>query len=165
MSALVLKSWKADYEVVSEENNHISIRGREAGLLSWFLALVKIDPSTKMDVSERKVRFTVASLSGSTNRLIPLERISSTYYGHHKPWKEALILGLVLGSFTMGIGAIVGLIYYFLNKTLTIGIVEYSGVVNSIQFKRSVLENVTINEDEAKRVCDIVQHLIEAKVG
>ena len=33
-----------------------------------------------------------------------------------------------------------------------------------MQFKRSVIENVDINQDQASQVCDIIQRLLEAKI-
>ena len=70
------------------------------------------------------------------------------------------ITALVLIS---GIGSGIALVYYFLNRTLTLGFVESSGVVSGIRFKRSVIENLDVDQDRAKSVCDIVQRLIEAK--
>jgi hypothetical protein len=61
------------------------------------------------------------------------------------------------------IGVAIALAYYFLNQTLTLGFIEDSGVPSAIQFKRSVIENLDIDEGQAKTVCIIVQKLIEAK--
>ena len=61
------------------------------------------------------------------------------------------------------IGLLISAIYYFLNRKLTLGFVEQSGVVNGIMFKRSVIENVDINQEQAKNVCLIIQKLIEHK--
>ena len=36
-------------------------------------------------------------------------------------------------------------------------------MVSGIRFKRSVIENVDINQEQAKMVCLLVQRLIEAK--
>jgi len=163
MSSLVLKSWKADYECIPGTDLHVSIHGREGGLFSWLLSLLKIDPTTILEVTGNKIKFSTASLSGSENRQIQLSSVSSTFYGYHKPWKEALFIAIVLGAPTLGIGAIVGLIYFFLNKSLTIGIVEDSGGVSAIQFKRSVIEGISINEEESRKVCEIIQTLIEKK--
>ena len=60
-------------------------------------------------------------------------------------------------------GTSIGLIYYFLNRTLTLGFVENGGVINGIKFKRSVIENIDINQAQAQRVCLLLQKLIEAK--
>ncbi len=65
--------------------------------------------------------------------------------------------------FSTAFGVIVAIIYYFLNRTLTLGFVEHSGVVNGIRFKRSMIENMEINQEQGASVCVIVQRLIEAK--
>lgn len=92
-----------------------------------------------------------------------MENISSTYYGYTKPWKESLILGAILGALTFGIGAIIGIVYYFLNKHLTVGFVEVSGHVSAIAFKRSVIEGQNIDESQARAVSEITQQLIDAR--
>jgi len=183
MSALVIKEWKAGPKAVDGQNNFVRIAGREGGLLSWLLSLMGIDPSTTILVGLDRVEFTSASLAGTESRLIPLEGVCSTYYGYYKPWKSAaaiiaffMFLGMSMGSgaysqggaffaflFTTLVGVAIALVYYFLNRKLTLGFVETSGVINGIRFKRSVIENVDINQDQAKMVCVIVQRLIEAK--
>ena len=64
---------------------------------------------------------------------------------------------------TFGIGTIIGVIYYFLNKHLTVGFVEVSGVVNAIAFKRSVIEGQNIDENQAQAVIELTQQLIDAR--
>jgi hypothetical protein len=73
-------------------------------------------------------------------------------------------LGLVLLPL-FGLGLIVGPLYYFLNKTLTVGIIENSGWVGGFAFKRSVIEGQNITEDQAYKVIDIIRTLIEAKTA
>jgi len=186
MSALVIKAWKAEGKPIDDKNNYVSITGRESGLIAWILSLVGVDPTTAILVGLDRVEFSSSSLAGTQSRLIPLQSVCSTYYGYHKPWKAAvgivaffLFFGTSIASAIMeggsrsggasiflGAGAagfVVALIYYFLNRTLTLGFVEVSGHVSGIQFKRSVIENVDINEAQAKAVCTIVQRLIEAK--
>lgn len=181
MAAYVIRSWRADTQL--DENSHfVTIKGRREGIISWMLALFRIDPTVTITVSDTHVEFSEASLSGSVRRLIPLAGICSTLYGYHKPWKEALgILFMVtwLASRAISIisdgppsdalfyglifGLILSLVYYFLNRTLTLGFVENSGVISSIEFKRSVVENQDINEAQAGHVCEIVQAAIDAK--
>jgi hypothetical protein len=186
MSALVIKSWKAEGDVMEEKGSYVSIVGRKAGLIAWVLSIMGIDPITKIVVGSERVEFSSSSLAGSAYRLIPLEGICSTYYGYHKPWGTAVsiivffaFIGLSAAGgasqegspqaaitaflITIAIGAFIGLIYYFLNRKLTLGFVEVSGVVSGIEFKRSVIENVEINQEQAKKVCLIVQNAIESK--
>ena len=186
MSALVIKAWRADKKPIDGQNNFVSITGREGGLIAWVLSLMGIDPTITILVGIERIEFSSASLAGTESRLIPLQSVCSTYYGYHKPWKAAawiiatfMFIGLSIGSaaaeggsqggafasfmMTSAVGVVIALIYYFLNRTLTLGFVEHSGVVNGIRFKRSVIENVDINHEQAKAVCIIVQRLIEAK--
>ena len=186
MSALVIKSWQAETKPIDEKNNYINITGRESGLIAWLLSLVGVDPTTKILVGLDRIEFSSTSLAGTEFRMIPLQSICSSYYGYHKPWKAAasfiaffMFIGLSLGAdmaksgepggaFTAFIvstliGTALGLVYYFLNRTLTLGFVENGGVINGIKFKRSVIENIDINQAQAQRVCLLLQKLIEAK--
>lgn len=175
-SELVLKTWKIS-ETGAEGTENVVIMGRESGLLAWLLALLKVDPVTSISVNADRVDFSQASLAGTQSRLIPLQNVCSTYYGYHKPWKAAamivafsLYLGLtltnmsaVLGLLVILLGAGAGVGYYFLNRSLTLGFVEHSGVVSGIKFKRSLIENVDIDGEQAREVCALIQRLIERK--
>ena len=180
MSALVLKEWKADSSAIDSDGNLVRIVGRKAGLIAWFLALLKIDPTTSVLVSPNRVEFIASSLAGTDHRVIPVRQISSTYYGYYKPWKMAIVIFVVVGwlagllfggsdpslisnSSAIIMGALVALIYYQLSRTMTLGFVEVSGVVSAIQFKQSVIEGVEINAKSAEYVCDLAQFLIDAK--
>ena len=179
MGALVIKSWKIDNKPVDSDGSCIKIIGRQGGLIAWILSWMGVDPTTTLLVSMERIDFSDASLAGTQSRLIPLQNVCSSYYGYHKPWKVALgiiaffvWIGSTLSRYDMWplitctlIGIIIGLIYYFLNRTLTLGFVENSGVVIGIRFKRSVIENVDINQIEAKHVCKLLQDLIEKKIG
>ena len=74
-----------------------------------------------------------------------------------------MFIGLLLGIPTFGIGAIIGVIYYYLNKHMTLGFIELSGVGNGIAFKRSVIEGINVDEKQAQQVAELVQKLIDAK--
>jgi hypothetical protein len=180
MSALVIKQWQVHTRPPAGESHHIHIRGREGGLFAWLLARMGIDPVTTIQVNLERVQFASASLAGVESRMIPLQNVCSTIYGYHKPWKSAVLILLSFAAagsqFTpltggdgvgfvllTAIGALAALAHYFLNRTLTLGFVEHSGVVSSIRFKRSVIENIDVNEKQAQAVCVLVQRLVEAK--
>jgi hypothetical protein len=175
MTALVLKQWSVKDSPVDQAGNCIIISGRQGGSIAWFLSLVGIDPTTTIKVSSKRVEFKSSSLSGTSNRMIPLPGICSTYYGYYKPWKTALGIllvvilfwGLAIGTstgkiiFGILISAAISLAYYFINRTLTFGFVENSGVISGIQFKRSVIENIDVNEQQARTACELTQAIIE----
>lgn len=176
MASLVIKQWQVSDKPVDAKGNYVNIVGREGGLVSWLLALVKIDPTTSIRVSPTRVEFSQASLSGTSHRMIPVCNVCSTFYGYYKPWKMALVIFLIL-LFVLGLlfgdaffakmvatlmSLAAALAYYFLSRTLTLGFVEHSGIVSSIQFKRSVIENLDVDENQARYVCEITQFLLEA---
>jgi len=184
--ALVIRDWKADSKPVDTEGNFIVISGREDGIVSYLLTLMGIDVTTTIKVSAVRVEIKSSSLAGTDQRLLPLSSMCSTYYGYHKPWQVMATLagfgfffGLSLMSaaakegpgpaicglvvLLLGIGG--GILYYFLNKRMTLGFVENSGVISAIAFKRSVIEGKNIDQNDARRVCEIVQDLIEQRVA
>ena len=184
-SALVLKQWVIASKPVDPDGNRVVIVGRQPGFVSWILSLLGVDPTTSLKVSPERVEFVQSSLAGTTNRLLPLQGICSTFFGYRKPWKEALVLFIVLNSLgwsmttiisgsrepalgpllgVLAVSLLVSLLYFFLKKTLTLGFVENSGFAHMIQFRRSVIEGISIDESEARRVCDYVQALIEHKL-
>jgi hypothetical protein len=156
--ALVIKSWSAT-EAPDADGSYITIVGRQEGLLSWLLSIMGIDATTTLRIDAETVYFEAGSLAGFQQRVIPLANLSSAYFGYTKPWQTALVLGVVLTSF-FGLGLIVGPLYYFLNKELSLGVVETSGVLSGIEFKRSVIEGQNINEHESRRVTAIIQRLM-----
>ena len=186
MAAYVIKSWRAT-DQPDVHNNYVTIIGRKQGTISWLLARFGIDPTVSITVSDTRIEFSEASLSGSVRRLIPLPGVCSTLYGYHKPWRKALgifiFLAWIIAGFSsalasaggaehfsfgglfvaMIVGFVLATLYYFLNRTLTLGFVENSGVVSAIQFKRSIVENQDINEAQAGYVCQLVQALVEAR--
>ncbi|MFO0607548.1 MAG: hypothetical protein U0324_30575 [Polyangiales bacterium] len=154
----MIKSWYAN-TVPDQYGNFVSIVGREEGLLSYLLAAIGIDATTRFRVDARNVYIEQGSLAGFEERVIPLSKVSSSYFGYNKPWREAILLGVLFTS-VFFIGLILGPLYYFLNKKLTVGVVEVGSVVSGIAFKRSVIEGQEINENEARRVVGILRELI-----
>ncbi|HOE66047.1 MAG TPA: hypothetical protein PLO62_05935 [Candidatus Hydrogenedentes bacterium] len=162
MSTYVIKSWHCTLEPQQDKPN-IEIHGRAGGLLSWLFALLGISPIVSIHVYPDRVLFEQGSLAGSFRRIIPISKVSSTFYGYRKPWKEAVALGILFGAFTFGIGAIVGIVYYFLKKTMSLGFVEDSGVASSIDFQRSVIEGQRIDEQKAREACEIIEAFLKAR--
>lgn len=159
--ALVIKKWYAS-KTANEDGNYVHLVGRESGLLAWLLALMGIDPTTEIEIKENLILFTEGSLEGSQKRVIPMKSVCSAFYGYVKPWKMALVLGILLLPL-YGIGLLVGPLYYFLNKSLSVGVIETSSWVGGFSFKRSVIEGQNIDEKKAYEVIDIVRSLIEDK--
>ena len=161
--ALVVKKWYAQ-STPNADGNYVHLVGRQAGLFAWLLSVVGLDPTTEVKINGSLIVFTSASLSGRTTRVIPMQSLTSAFYGYEKPWKEALALTVILTPVFL-IGLLVGPLYYFLNKTLAIGVVEASGWSGGFAFKRSVIEGQNIDEKNAYKVIDIVRSLIERRAA
>ena len=166
MNAFVIKSWSAS-GIPDKDGTYVDIYGRAGGLVSWLLNLLDISPTVRLTVRADKIIFQKASLEGTIHSLIPLENMCTTFYAFKRPLREALILGFVLGAATFSLfgipGIAIAVIYYVLNKTLTIGFTDVGGRVHELPFKRSVLEGKVIDEEQAARVCAIIQTLVDSR--
>ncbi len=175
--ALVIKSWSVKSNPALGEP-YVKVVARESGLLSFILSLLGIDATTTLQVSATRIEFERGSLSGFIRRLTLFEHIGSTFYGRNKPWKTALVIfaifsfiGSAIGNSGFGgtswtsvfflLGVLVAGLYYFLNRELTIGFTEDSGISSAIQFKRSVIEGQEINEEQLQKIIDVIEHLIK----
>lgn len=58
------------------------------------------------------------------------------------------------------VSIIVALLYYFLNRLLTIAVTEMAGHTYSIRFKRSIIENVDVNAEQAEQVYKVLRVLL-----
>lgn len=165
-TAFVIKSWSAANQQDSDAN-YVNISGRAGGLVAWLLNMLGISPTVQLIVQADKIIFRKGSLEGTLNFITPLENTCSTFYAFKRPLKEAVILGVILGAvtfFSFGlIGIAIAILYYVLNRTLTVGFTDIGGRVSEIPFKRSVIEGKTLDESEAARVCEIIQRLVDAR--
>lgn len=167
MAAFVITSWTVQEVAIAGTTDYVRIQGRAGGFVSWLLALVEISPTVSLVVSEDSIAFEEGSLQGSLKVLTPVENTCSTFYGYAKPWKEAVAIAVFFGFLTifmLGIpGLIAGGLYYFLNKTLTVGFTDKGGHRHAISFKRSLIEGLNIDETTAARVCTVIQGRVDAK--
>lgn len=165
-TAFVIKSWNTSSQP-DQSQNYIDISGRAGGVFAWILNALSISPTVRLAVREDRVIFQKGSLEGTLSFITPLDNICSTFYAFRRPWKEAVVIGVIVGAITFFLFAIPGivlaLLYYALNKTLTIGFTDVGGRISEIPFKRSVIEGKNLDEAEAARVCELMQSLVDAR--
>lgn len=152
----------------------ITIRGRASGLISWLFTVIGINSETSLIVSQQSILFRSASLYGETQQVVPFSKISSTQCGYYKPITYLLLAGIIL---VLGIGvgltknmaivvfislvlAALFLIAYWLSKQVSISIETFGGMVLTIRFKRSVVENVPVDIEIAKNAIDIISYKV-----
>ncbi len=175
---MVISEWHVGHQPNSS-GAYVSIRGRQAGLLSWILSILGVERGVRLEADTKHIKFKEGDMGGSSTRVIHLDSISSTYYGFKKPWAEAIVIIWLLGGALWGLGgALIGgtlgsliggivavgiaALYYFLNKRMTVGIVEHSGVQSQLVFKRSVLEGLQLDEASSAQASDVLQWLMDA---
>ena len=165
--ALVVKEWHMD------ETAPIKVRivARKAGLIAWLMSLLKLDPTTVFELRENHVWVSEGSLAGQIRELIPLSGICNLGVGYLKPFGYIIAaIGLFIYSmitfnneyasnwmgFLQLLLAICSIIAYFLNKSLVLYFNPISNNSTILSFKRSVIEGVNIDEEEAKKVIKTV---------
>lgn len=159
---------------------YVEIIGRQGGLLEWLFALLGIDATLEMRIRYDKVEYLSASLSGFTRVVIPIESISSVYFGVVRPWRKALIalITFLFGSYTAAelgssgaaigftlAGVIVSFLIFVLGREKMIGLSEVNGENFAVSFKRSAIEGEEISEDELDKISKIMIALIDARKG
>lgn len=165
----VIKEWFAS-ETPNQEGIYVHIKGRKGGLMSFFMSLVGIDPTVSLVIDHENVRFRRGSWTGYSAWVTPLDKLCSGNYGYSKPFWSTVIwivigVALLVPSFGLSIILILGVIaYYFLNKTLVLGLTfigggnVYSG--DALAFKRSVIEGKSIDEYATERIVAIIEMIV-----
>lgn len=178
MSDYVIKYWRYGSKPVDEHGNYVHVFGQRAGLWATLMPLMGIDPAVKLLVGLERAEYRCAALSGAKIHMIPLEQISSCYFGHHKPLGAALALlgvftvlaalagsqfDLIAGLGLFIVGLVLGALLYLRGSRLVLGLRERSGKVHEFRFARTTLESVDINEQQARQINKVIQRLIDAK--
>jgi len=159
--ALVLK----EFTINLEGEEYIHIVARKAGLISWLFTLLGVDATTIFRVYADRIEFQEGSLSGRIQTVLPLRSVSIATCGYMKPILLLVfaVLGIILALPTFGLSLILSLIFfifYFLNKNLLISVVSNSSWPIMICFKRSVIEGVKIEYEQAQQVIQIINQLL-----
>ena len=145
---------------------YVKLVGRKAGLMDWLLTLIGINTTTTLEVFEDRIEYSYGSLSGRVLEVIPLSKTSNLLCGYFKP-VIFLILAFVflIAAFaTFGLTLILTAFFvfmYFFRKSVLISIIPNSGSSTSVAFKRSLIENQNITEEEAQQIIQLISNLVE----
>jgi len=174
--ALVIKKWFADVSP-REDGSYVDILARESGLIAWFLALIRIDPTYSLKIQYDKIFYESRSLFGYKKIALPVASVSSVFFGYSRPWKLALFWFLLFAavaylltqfdqtiwSFVLFlVGILVGVLVFIFNRELTLGVKEQDGEIYDLQCTRSFIENQEINEESLERITLIFIAIVDA---
>lgn len=160
--ALALK----EKEVNPDGPCYVRLVGRKSGLIDWLLTVCGVNTTTTLEVYADRIEYSYGSLSGNVLEVIPLSKVSNLLCGRFKP---VILLVLAVISFfaafvTYGLSLILTVIfvvYYFLKKTTLISIIPNSASATAVAFKRSLIENKNISEEEAQQIIKMISELVE----
>lgn len=170
---LVLRKFKIEED--SSTDLVVDIVGRASGFTAWLLTIIGFDAETSLKVTHQEVSFKSSSLFGQTHQVVPLPSASSAHCGYSKPIGYLIVGTIILiGGIIAGLGQrgggliilfsiIVGgtfLVAYYLSKKIFISVETSGGLLLGLSFKRSVIENVGVDVEQALKAIMIVKHKI-----
>jgi len=181
-TAMVLKKFRINEDPSARAA--VEITGRASGLVSWVLTLLKVQPEIEFTVTSTEVTRRTASLSGIQYIYIPLEKITAAVCGYQRS-----ILAFAIGVlFSLGfvynllsalfendrsqVGSDFGMAFmfllfagvafaaYYLSKRIAISVESMH--THGVVFKRSIIENVSVDMPEALRAISVINARILA---
>jgi len=174
--ALVVKKFFVSNEP-REDGVYVEILARQSGFFSWIFALFGFDPNYSLNILFDKVIYQSTSISGFNKVILPIDSVSSIYFGSLRPIGKAIFwfLFFISGAYIaaeMGetkwvvisvlVGLIVSVLIYVLNKELTIGVTEVTKEHYPLVLKRSVIEGQEISEAKLAEISQIFVALLDA---
>jgi Na+-transporting methylmalonyl-CoA/oxaloacetate decarboxylase gamma subunit len=163
----------------------VQISGRTSGIVSWLLNLLRLEPGVDLTVTDSEVSIRSASLSGVLHMYIPLGKVTAVVCAYQRSiWALGFailfafgcVFNLLSGFFEshrievgtdmgMGFGFLVlagiAALVYFLSKKIGI-VVESSLHAHGVVFKRSIIENVSVDLPEALRAIAVINNRVLA---
>lgn len=170
---LVLKEFKID----GKAETFLSIKGRQEGIISWFLSIVGIDPTVELICNRQEIMFRCSSIrKGQVNINIPNTAVTAVVTGYEKPFRAlvmaaaCILFGLIqslVSIWLLVIGLVLGailIVYYILNKKMIFGV--YNGgdsFMAALATKRSVIEGVPVDFDKFEKAATLLNKAILAR--
>lgn len=174
---LVLRRFHIDSTGASP--SPVEIVGRSKGIQAWFLTVIGLDAETRLILTHDEVSYRSASLYGETTRVVPLPCVASTHCGYSKPISYLIVGavvavgGVVLGLSQhqnaivwvgLGLGGVLA-VAYVLSKKIMVSVETAGGMLFGLQFKRSVIENVAIDIQQAREAIRVINAAVTTMRG
>lgn len=174
--ALVVKKFFAS-PTPREDGVYVEVLARRSGVIAWLLSLMRIEPTVEMRIRYSRVEYFSGSFSGFNRVVLPIESVSSVFFGVSRPWVKALVWFLVFVFAAVAasetgskaavvvlvlVGAVVATLVLVLGRQRLIGITEMTGDDYAMTLKRSVIEGQEINEAKLEEISRIVLTLLDA---
>ena len=160
-----------------EDGVYVEVIGRQSGLWGWLLAVLRIDPLVEMRIRYTRVEYFAGSLSGYNRVVLPIESISSVFFGFSRPWGTAFFWFFVCVAVAMGMrelgenaifvalvftGAFVATLVMVLGRARVIGLTEVTGDDYAMRLQRSLIEGQEIQQHQLEEISRIMLALLDA---
>ncbi|WP_139163983.1 hypothetical protein [Desulfoluna spongiiphila] len=168
MGALVLKKFHLNNEAKNGEDC-LHVIGRQGGVVAFLLSLMKIDPTTEIKCNDERVEVTQSSFFGRQTINIPLVAMTGVIGGFQKPKALffaiiAVLFGGVSLSVEAGAGAAIASLViaavlaaiYVLKQEMALNVQNGGDTLWGLSFKRSVIENVTVDIDKVNEAVYLI---------
>ena len=131
-AVLVLRRFQIDESGMSGAN--VLIEARQAGIVSFLLTLIGLDPNSTLKVTRGSISFKNSSVFGSSQVSTPLPNIGAFVGGYKKPF-----IALLLSIFFFGFGVMTFLYSLIEGEGFLHWIMFFllSGILTSILSKQS----------------------------
>lgn len=169
-ATLVLRTFAVNRQ--SPDGVFVNIKGRASGISGWLLTLIGFQPVSNLQLAADQMHFKSVSLSGEEHQVVPLSKISSTHCGYAKPFgylisgAVLIVMSLLLSQNSVAllllmwvIGGIL-LARYWQQKTLVISLETNGGTWLGLSFKRSVMENVSVDIQQALKAVNVINERV-----
>jgi hypothetical protein len=188
--ALVLREFKVS--PAEREGELVVVRGRPSGLLGYVLTLLHLQDTASLVVTDKEVRVETASLHGLSAEYVPIAAVASSQCVYFRAFLMLVAAFLIYGTAAfaflysfLGSGSdydrqrelsslrtplwaaiVVGTVFYVayaLSKRILISVETDGGRIIGLAFKRSVIENVSIELDQARKAVEMLNGRLLAK--
>ena len=158
---------------VDPRHGKVMISGRPGGIIDWILTIIGLQSTTTLTVTPQEVRLESSSLFGEVVSFEAVPNISSVSCALRKPF--ALLIFGVLALVAM-LGAlwnnnaqmmilsllVAGVFFaaYALLKTIEINIESSGGSMQTVRFKRSIIENIPVDIARAREAVTVISRIV-----
>ncbi|MDR0746669.1 MAG: hypothetical protein LBE89_02125 [Helicobacteraceae bacterium] len=175
---LVIKEFTVD----ANAETPIKIVGREAGLISFILTRIGLDPITTFSCGKELIEYRSVGLKGDIRENVPLRNVSAIVAGLYKPFQLLItsaifaILGIInfitllfsgeiVSAFgTLLIFAIVAAVFaflYYIGKWMIFAVRSGGDTLNcAMRIKRSIIEGVDVDMAKFLEAADILSAIV-----
>ena len=172
--ALVLKKFHLSPSGSGERL--VEIQGRQAGLIGFFLSILKLDDTTSLICFTDRIEYKSSSLWGEQSLTIPAAAVTGICGGFKKPLGWLIVAAFVFfmgitislsgkdgGIFILFLALVISIgliVIYLVKKEMNIGVQNGGDKTHGMMFNRSIVENIDVDSDKVVAAIQIINSVV-----